>query len=100
MLKKERVCKDCYIQNVGHRFKNTLLRYCRVQKDFPNLVAVSGGSNSMAMLNLIWMCLSGNKSQKKMFFKVHVLYIDETSIFGVNQEEADRRRRVITDACD
>jgi 3'-phosphoadenosine 5'-phosphosulfate sulfotransferase (PAPS reductase)/FAD synthetase len=100
MLKKERVCKDCYIQNVGHRFKNTLLRYCRVQKDFPNLVAVSGGSNSMAMLHLIWMCLSGNKSQKKMFFKVHVLYIDETSIYGVDQEEAARRRRVITDACD
>ena len=83
-----------------HRFKNALVRYVRIQKDYPNLVTISGGSNSMAMLHFLYFCLSGNTSQKKMFFKIHVLYIDEArAVFNVSQEEADRRTALITDAC-
>ena len=75
-----------------HRFKNALVRYVRIQKDYPNLVAISGGSNSMAMLHFLYCCLSGNTSQKKMFFKIHVLYIDEArAVYDVPQDEADRR---------
>lgn len=45
-----------------HRFKNALVRYVRIQKDYPNLVAVSGGSNSMSMLHFLHCCLNGNTS--------------------------------------
>jgi hypothetical protein len=53
----------------------------------------------MAMLHLLWNCLSGNKSQKKMFFKVHILYIDESMIYKTSLEEADRRKQLIIDVC-
>lgn len=102
LLKNERVCRECYVRNVQHKFKNALVRYCRIQKDFPNLVAISGGSNSMAMLHNLWSCLAGNKSQKKMFFKVHVVFIDESSIYGLqtDQTEVLRRRALVTEACE
>ena len=76
--KQDIICRECLCWILSHRFKNALVRHVQIQKDYPNLVAVSGGSNSMAMLYFIHGCLNGNKSQKKMFFKIHVLYIDET----------------------
>lgn len=54
----------------------------------------------MAMLHFLHCCLNGNTSQKKMFFKIHVLYIDEArSVYGVTQEEADARIALVTEAC-
>lgn len=97
--KQEVSCKDCLMFMLTHRFKNSIVRYVRIQKDFPNLVAVSGGSNSMAMLNLLHNCLSGNKQAKKMFFKVHILYIDEGTVFGWTDQQRDANRRIIEDAC-
>ena len=91
------MCQECLLWMLTHRFKNALVRYVRIQKDYPNLVTVSGGSNSMAMLHFLYCCLSGNTSQKKMFFKIHVLYIDEArAVYGVSQEEADLRANLVT----
>jgi len=84
-----------------HRFKNSLVRHVRIQKDYPSLVAVSGGSNSMAMLHFLHFCLNGNTSLKKMFFKIHVLYIDEAAgVFGSPEEEAAKHRETIRAACE
>jgi len=33
----------------------------------------------MAMLNMLYLSLFGGSSNKKMFFKVHVIYIEEGS---------------------
>lgn len=83
-----------------HRFKNALVRSIRIQKDYPILAAISGGSNSMAMLNFLYNCLAGNKSQKRMFFKVHILYIDEgRSVFEWSEQVASDRRQMIMDLC-
>ena len=60
--KQDVVCRDCLMWMLTHRFKNALVRYVRIQKDYPNLVAVSGGSNSMAMLHFLHCCLNGNTS--------------------------------------
>ena len=30
LLKNEQVCGECYQFNLTHRFKNTLVRYCRI----------------------------------------------------------------------
>jgi tRNA(Ile)-lysidine synthase TilS/MesJ len=63
-------------------------------------VAVSGGSNSMAMLHMLWNCLNANKSQKKMFFSIHVLYIQEScAVFGTEQSLEDERRDIIISLC-
>ena len=54
----------------------------------------------MAMLHFLYNCLSGNTSQKKMFFKIHVLYIDEgRSVYGWTDEEAEQHRQLIVDTC-
>ena len=43
----------------------------------------------MALLNMLYHSLFGNQSQRKMFFKVHILYIDETcAVYG--DDEAKR----------
>lgn len=97
--KQEVSCKDCLMFMLTHRFKNAIVRYVRIQKDYPNLVAVSGGSNSMAMLHLLHNCLNGNKSTKKMFFKVHILFIDEGTIYGWTQEQRDQNRKLVEQAC-
>lgn len=98
--KNDVVCKDCLLWMLTHRFKNALVRYVRIQKDYPNLVAVSGGSNSMAMLHFLHCCLNGNTSQKKMFFKIHVLYIDEArGVYGVPDERAEANCQLVIDAC-
>ena len=95
------VCKDCLLWMLTHRFKNALVRYVRIQKDYPNLVAVSGGSNSMAMLHFLHCCLNGNTSQKKMFFKIHVLFIDEAvGVFESHEEEAEKQRETIRATCE
>ena len=54
----------------------------------------------MAMLHFLYNCLSGNTSQKKMFFKVHILYIDEgRAVYGWSDEEAEMHRKMIIDTC-
>lgn len=54
----------------------------------------------MAMMHLLWNCLNGNKSQKKMFFKIHIIYIDEAqTVFGTTEEESLRRRNLIIELC-
>lgn len=62
-----------------HRFKMSLRTNLKIWKDDLNLIAISGGSYSMALLDMMYEALFGqnSQSQRKMFFKVHVLYIDE-----------------------
>ena len=54
----------------------------------------------MAMLHFLYCCLAGNKSQKKMFFKIHVLYIDEArGVYGHDQQRAAANCALIADTC-
>ena len=85
--KQDVVCWECLESLLIHRFKNAITRHVRIQKDYPNLVAISGGSNSMALLYFLYNCLSGNTSSKKMFFKIHILYIEEgPAVYGWSPE--------------
>ena len=53
----------------------------------------------MAMLHLLYSCLNGNKQAKKMFFKVHILYIDEGTVYGWSDAQREANRKLIEDAC-
>lgn len=81
--KQDKVCKACFLELLTHKFKSSLRINLKIWKDDLNLVCVSGGVNSMAVLDLIFRSLLGGSSNRKMFFKVHVLYIEEASVvFG------------------
>ena len=55
----------------------------------------------MAMLHFLYNCLSGNTSQKKMFFKVHILYIEEgPAVHGWTPELTLQHRQLITSTCE
>lgn len=54
----------------------------------------------MAMLNLMWQSLFGNNQNRKMFFRVHILFIEEGS--AVYKWSDQRRQEVIkfiTETC-
>jgi cytoplasmic tRNA 2-thiolation protein 2 len=60
---------------------------------------VSGGSNSMALLNLMHNSLLGDSS-RKMFFKCHVVYIDESHVYNWSEEERERNYEMIRRTCE
>ena len=68
------------MDSIVHRFKQALRTNLKIWKDDLNLIAISGGTSSMALLDLMHYSLFGGAdsvSGRKMFFKVHVIYIDE-----------------------
>jgi hypothetical protein len=77
--KQDKVCKTCLLEVIVHRFKSSLRKNLKIWKDDLNLICISGGSNSMALLHMMFESLFGHYSQRKMFFKVHILYIEEGS---------------------
>lgn len=54
----------------------------------------------MALLNFLYISLFANQSTRKMFFRVHILYIDECSaVYGVDEETRLRNIQFIVDTC-
>lgn len=85
-----------------HRFKMSLRTNLKIWKDDLNLICISGGSNSMALLDLMHQALFGvsTQTQRKMFFKVHVIYVDEgRAIYGWSEEEHAKNIKMITEMC-
>lgn len=52
----------------------------------------------MAMLHLMYISLFGD-AQRKMFFKVHIVYIDESAIYKWDEEKEAENMNLIIDAC-
>ena len=94
----DRSCEACFKQGAIHRFKTNLRTNLKIWKDDSNLICVSGGQNSMAMLNLMHVSLFG-ESQRKMFFKVHIIHIDESVIYGWDEEKKQENLNIFKDAC-
>ena len=83
-----------------HKFKSSLRQNLKIWKDDLNLVCISGGSNSMGMLNMLYMSLFGNQSNRKMFFRVHVLYIDESpAVYGLSEGQHAANLHLIEKVC-
>jgi len=94
------VCRDCFLDIFIHRFKSSLRTHLKIWKDDLNLICVSGGSNSMALLNLMWQSLFGNASKRKMFFRVHVLFIEEGSaVYGWDERRREEVINFIIEQC-
>ena len=98
--KQDKVCKTCFLEMTTHRFKSSLRQNLKIWKDDLNLVAVSGGSHSMGMLNLLFQSLFNNQSTRKMFFSVHILYIDEgRAVYGHSEEQRQKTLDFIKQTC-
>ena len=55
--KQDKVCKSCFMDSIVHRFKQALRTNLKIWKDDLNLICVSGGSSSMALLDLMHQAL-------------------------------------------
>ena len=54
----------------------------------------------MALLNMMYQSLFGGQSQRKMFFKVHVVYIEEGSVvYDWNDQQKENNVKFIIDIC-
>lgn len=81
VIRQESFCLDCFLNFTLHKFKSNLRANCKIRHEDNLLVAISGGLNSMLMFHLLNICLNDKTSNKKMFFKVDFLYIDESFFF-------------------
>lgn len=55
----------------------------------------------MALLNMMYSSLFVNAIRNKMYFKVHVLYIDEgAAVYDWNEEQRQVNLQIIKSACD
>ncbi|CAI2367136.1 unnamed protein product [Moneuplotes crassus] len=95
----DRSCESCFKQGCIHRFKTNLRNSLKIWKDNSNLICVSGGPNSMAMLHLMHVSLFG-ESQRKMFFKVHIVHIDDGVVYGWDEEKRNTNIQLFKDACE
>ena len=54
----------------------------------------------MAMMHLLYKSLLGGSSNRKMFFKVHVFYIDEArAVYKLSEEESKHRKEFVISKC-
>ncbi|CDW91371.1 UNKNOWN [Stylonychia lemnae] len=98
--KQDKVCRECFLVMFVHRFKSSLRSNLKIWKDDLNLICISGGSNSMALIDLMYQSLFGTVSNRKMFFRVHILYIEEGSVvYGWDEEKREKNIQFIIDAC-
>jgi tRNA(Ile)-lysidine synthase TilS/MesJ len=58
--KQDKVCRECFLDIIVHRFKSSLRQNLKIWRDDLNLVCISGGSNSMALLDMLHYALFRN----------------------------------------
>jgi hypothetical protein len=57
--KQDKVCRPCFLNSMVHRLKQSLRLNLKIWKDDLNLICVSGGSCSMALVELMHDSLFG-----------------------------------------
>ena len=81
-----------------HKFKYTLRNLLKVLRDDELLIAFSGGVNSVSLLKMLNETLY-NPGAKKMFFKVKVVHIDESIIYGEESDIYEETIAKVKDFC-
>ena len=88
------LCLDCFNEIIIHKFKANLRTCCKIRQEDYILVCISGGNFSMSMLEMLRQSFNESKSNRKLFFKIKILYIDD-SLFLKDKEKiiAERNKR-------
>lgn len=92
LLQKEHCyCRICFHEYCSHKFRSTIGKTRLVKKDDKVLVAVSGGTSSMAMLDMIQEGLSLENHHRRLQFIPILLFVDETCLLPNREESAIMR---------
>ena len=92
------LCLDCFEETIIHKFKANLRTCCKIRQEDYILVCISGGNFSMSMLEMFRQSFNESKSNRKLFFKIKILYIDD-SLFLKDKnkiiEERNKRKKFL-----
>ena len=86
------LCLNCFDNIIIHKFKSNLRTSCKIRQEDYLLVCISGGNFSMSMLELFRESFNDSNSKRKLFFKIKILYIDD-SIFLKDKEKVINERQ-------
>ena len=89
--KNKYLCVECFEELIDHKFRANLRTVCKIRHEDYLLICISGGNNSMCMLNMFYKSFTQKKTNKKLFFKMKILYIDD-SIFLKDKEKIIENR--------
>ena len=96
------LCYNCFEEIISHKFRSNLRTNCKIRHEDYVLVCISGGNASMAMLNMFYKTFYETTTNRKLFFKLKILYIDD-SIFNPEKEqivkERETKRNFLTSLC-
>ena len=96
------LCLDCFYEIINHKFRANLRTCCKIRHEDYVLICISGGNSSMTMLHMFWKSFTQNKSNKKLFFKLKVLYVDDSLFLtekNLIEEEKNKRKIFIDSLC-
>lgn len=93
------LCRTCFLYYVVHKFRATIGKAKVVRQGEKILLAVSGGSSSSAMLDLVVRGL-GKEAVKKLRFQPGVVHIDEGGILGRSADERKTTQESLKNVAD
>ena len=89
------LCQDCFNEMIICKFKSNLRTNCKIKTNDSILVCISGGNSSMGMLEMFLQSFDGSTSNKNLFFKIKILYIDDSLLLKdkdkIIQERKNRK---------
>lgn len=86
------LCLNCFNTMIIHKFKSNLRTCCKIRQEDYLLVCISGGNYSMAMLELFHQSFNDSNSSRKLFFKIKILYIDDSILLREKSKIIEERQ--------
>ena len=87
------LCLNCFNGIIIHKFKSNLRTCCKIKQEDYLLVCISGGNYSMAMLELFHQSFNDSNSSRKLFFKIKILYIDDSILLKDKTKIIEERQK-------
>ena len=88
------LCLNCFNGIIIHKFKSNLRTCCKIRQEDYLLVCISGGNYSMGMLELFHQSFNDSNSNRKLFFKIKILYVDDSILIKEKEKIiAERQKR-------
>ena len=87
------LCLDCFNSIIIHKFKSNLRTCCKIRQEDYLLVCISGGNYSMGMLELFHQSFNDSNSNRKLFFKIKILYVDDSILLKDKEKIIEERNK-------
>ena len=85
------LCLNCFEEIITHKFRSNLRTNCKIRHEDFVLVCISGGNSSMCMLNLFYKTFHETTTNRKLFFKLKIVFIDD-SLFLIEKDKIINER--------